>query len=97
MKNWKKAVVFGSLAAGVYFLVTGRRPVGVAAATVGLAVLAGEYPERFEQVWSQAPEYIYRGTQIFQGLSRMAERFAEQAAEHGLSEAARETGSEYLT
>ncbi len=97
MKNWKKAVIFGSLGVGAYLVITGKRPAGIAAATIGLAVLAAEYPERFERVWSQAPEYVYRGTQIFQGLSRIAERFAEEASRRGIGEAAREVGSEYLT
>ncbi len=97
MTNWKKALIFGSLGVGAYLLITGKRPVGVATATVGLAVLAAEYPERFEQVWSQAPEYLYRGTQIFSGLSRIVERFAEEASRRGIAEAAREVGSEYLT
>ncbi len=97
MTNWKKALTFGSLGVGVYLLVTGKRPVGLAATTVGLAMLATEYPERFEQIWSQAPEYLYRGTQIFSSLSRIVERFAEEASRRGIGEAAREVGSEYLT
>ncbi len=97
MTNWKRAVVFGSLGVGALFLITGRRPAGIAAATVGLAVLATEYPEKFEQVWQQAPEYLYRGTQIFTGLSRIVERFAEEAQHRGVAGAAQEMGSEYLT
>ncbi len=97
MQNWKRALVFGSLGLGAYLLITGRRPAGVAAATVGLAVLAAEYPDKFERVWEQAPEYLYRGTQIFSGLSRIAERFAEEASRRGVAAAAHEVGSEYLT
>ena len=95
MPNWRKAVVIGSFTAGALLLIKGHRPAGVAAATVGLAILAAEYPDKFEQVWENAPDYIYRGTQIFQTLSRIAERFAENASQHGLAEAMRQTSSEY--
>jgi len=83
MRRWKKALVIGSLTAGALAIIKGHRPAGVALATVGLAVLAAEYPEKFEAVWEQGPEYIYRGTQIFHGLTKMAERFAEEASRRG--------------
>ena len=90
MSKWKQAVVIGSLSAGALMLIKGKRPAGVAMATVGLVLLAGEYPEKFETVWENAPEYIARGTQIFQTLSRLAERFAEEAGERGVGGALRE-------
>lgn len=68
---------------------------GVAAATVGLVALAVEYPEKFEDIWEQAPDYIYRGTQIFATLSRVAERFAENANERGLGEAVSRMSREF--
>ena len=95
MPNWKKALVIGSLSAGALMLIKGRRPAGLICASVGLAVLAAEYPERFETVWENAPEYVARGTQIFSTLSRLAERFAEEAERRGLTGALREMGSEY--
>ncbi len=95
MKNWKKAVVFGSLAAGALLVATGKRPAGIAAATVGLAILASEYPERFETIWEHGPEYVSRGIQIFQTLSQIAERFAQQAQQRGLEGAWREMRHEY--
>ncbi len=94
MTSWKKVLVFGSLGAGALLLFTGRRPAGVAAATVGLAVLAAEYPEKFEGVWEHAPEYVTRGVQIFQTLTQIAERFAEQAAQRSAA-AYNEISSEY--
>jgi hypothetical protein len=94
MTTWKRALVFGSLGAGALLFFTGRRPAGIAAATVGLAVLAAEYPDKFETVWENAPDYVTRGVQIFQTLSQIAERFAEQAAERG-AETYREIRSEY--
>ena len=95
MATWRKALVIGSLTAGALMLINGHRPAGIVLATVGLAVLATEYPEKFETIWEQAPEYVYRGTQIFSTLSRIAERFADQVSERGLREAIHEAGPEY--
>jgi hypothetical protein len=83
MQNWKKALVFGSLGAGAVLFITGRRSLGAAFAAGGLAVLASEYPERFEAIWENAPEYLQRGTQIFATLQKIGERFAEAAEERG--------------
>ncbi|MGZ4817174.1 MAG: hypothetical protein ACXVZJ_01040 [Terriglobales bacterium] len=95
MPNWRKALVIGSLSAGALMFIKGHRPAGVALATVGLAVLAAEYPEKFESVWENAPDYIYRGTQIFSTLSRIAERFADEAGRRGAIEAFRDISAEY--
>ncbi|MGZ4811285.1 MAG: hypothetical protein ACXVZR_07145 [Terriglobales bacterium] len=95
MPNWRKALVIGSLSAGALMFIKGHRPAGVALATVGLAVLAAEYPEKFESVWENAPDYIYRGTQIFSTLSRIAERFADEASRRGAIEAFRDISAEY--
>ena len=93
--SWRKALVIGSLSAGALMFIKGRRPAGIVLATVGLAVLAADYPDKFESAWEQAPEFIYRGTQIFTALSRVAERFADQASRHGALEAFRQISSEY--
>ena len=95
MQNWKKAVVAGSVAAGVIMILKGKRSLGAAATTAGLVLLASEYPEQFEQVWENAPEYISRGSKIFQTVQRFAERYANQAA-HGMGDALRAVGDEYL-
>jgi len=79
MQNWKKAVVFGTLGAGAVLFATGKRPVGIALAAGGLALLASEYPERFEAVWENAPDYVNKASQIFAVISKLSERFAEQA------------------
>src|SRR3954454_10807670 len=95
MVNWKKAVVIGSLTAGALLLIKGKRPAGAALATVGLVVLATEYPDHFEHVWDNAPEYISRGAQIFSTVQKVAERFADQVQQGGVAGALREIGSEY--
>jgi len=96
VQNWKKAVVAGSVAAGALLLIKGRRSAGAAVTTAGLVLLASEYPEQFENFWANAPDYITRGSQIFSTVQRIAERFADEAARHGIPQALREVGSEYI-
>ena len=79
MQQWKKAVVCSALGAGTVLFFSGRRNLGLASVAGGLAVLASEYPERFEAVWESAPEYISRAAGIFATLSRLSEHYAEKA------------------
>ena len=79
MQAWKKAVVFGSIGAGAALFIIGRRPLGTALTAAGLAVLASEYPEKFEAVWENAPDYLSKGMQIFATLQKLGEGFAEEA------------------
>jgi hypothetical protein len=79
MQNWKKAVIFGTVATGAVLALSGRRTLGIASVAGGLAMLASEYPEKFEAVWENAPEYVDRASQIFAALTRMSEKFAEDA------------------
>jgi S-formylglutathione hydrolase FrmB len=74
--NWKRALIFGSIGAGALLYFNGRRPVGMIMAGVGVATLALEYPDKFEQLWERAPEYLSRGNQIVDAVSRMVDRYA---------------------
>ena len=78
MQNWKKAVVFGSIGAGAMLILSGRRSVGMAVAAGGLAVLASEYPEKFEGIWENAPDYLHKGMEIFATLQKVGAEFAEE-------------------
>ena len=78
MKNWKQALIFGSLGASAFLLVTGRKPMAGVLAGVGLAALASEYPEHMQRFWERAPEYVNRGNQVLS----MASAFLERLAEH---------------
>jgi hypothetical protein len=77
--DWKRIVMFGAFGAAAYFLLSGKRAAGMASAGVGLAALASENPERFEQIWNQAPEYLDRGHRIVNGISSLVERISEHA------------------
>ena len=79
MQNWKKVVVFGSIGAGALLILTGRRPLGMALTAGGLAVLASEYPEKFEGLIEDAPDYLHKGMDIFASLKKVGEGFAEEA------------------
>ena len=94
MQNWKKAVVFGSIGAGAVLIIIGRRPAGMAFAAAGLAVLASEYPEKFESVFDSAPEYLQKGMRIFSTLQKLTEGLAEEAERRSVS-AWREVRSQY--
>jgi hypothetical protein len=96
MVNWKKAVVIGSVTAGALLMIKGQRGAGAAVATAGLLVLAAEYPEQFENLIDNAPDYIQRGSQIFSTVQKLAERFADEATRHGIPGAIREVGSQYV-
>jgi len=94
MQSWKKAVIFGSIGAGAMLIVTGRRPLGMAFAAGGLALLASEYPEKFEAVWESGPDYLQKGMQIFATLQKLGEGFAEEAERRSVN-AWREVRSQY--
>lgn len=80
MKNWKRALIFGSLGASAFLLVTGRKPAAGVLAGVGLAALATEYPEHMQRLWERAPEYVARGNQVLS----LAATFLERLAEHNV-------------
>ncbi|MGA3211545.1 MAG: hypothetical protein ABSD20_09565 [Terriglobales bacterium] len=56
-RNWKRVLALSSLGAGAVLLLAGKRPAALIAASVGLAVVASEYPETFEKIWKHAPDY----------------------------------------
>ena len=96
MQNWKKAVIAGSVGVGALLLIKGKKSLGAAATTAGLVLLASEYPEEFEHIWANAPDYISRGSKIFTTVQRLAERFADEASRNGMAGAMRAVGNEYM-
>ncbi|HVZ62020.1 MAG TPA: hypothetical protein VG892_14645 [Terriglobales bacterium] len=83
MTNWKKAIVIGSFTAGALLAIKGKRPAAMAVSTVGLMVLAAEYPEKFDAVLEHAPDYVNRGVEIFTTLTELAERYAAEGSRRG--------------
>ena len=83
MENWKRAVVAGSVGTSAILFLKGRRPAGVLMAGVGLAVLASEYPEEFEQIREELPNYVDRGTEFLGLVSRVGARLAKVAESRG--------------
>jgi len=85
MQNWKKVLVFGSIGAGAMLILSGRRPVGMALAAGGLAVLASEYPEKFEGILENAPDYLNKGMELFSTLQKVGQGFAKDAEQRGVN------------
>jgi hypothetical protein len=77
MNDWKRVLMFGAFGAATYLMISGKRGAAFAAAGVGLAALAAEHPERFEEFWNQAPDYLERGHRIVNGIQTLLDRIAE--------------------
>jgi hypothetical protein len=79
MDSWKKAAVLGSIGAGALLFMKKRYAGGVLATGVGLAVLASEYPQKFEQVRKMLPDYFDRGLQVMDMAAKAGKRITEAA------------------
>lgn len=83
MPNWKQALLAGSAGAAVIMFLKGKPAAGVILAGIGLATLASEYPEKFEEFREKLPEYVERGTDYLEAVSRLGERLAQAAERRG--------------
>ena len=79
MDGWKKAVVAGSVGAATVLFLKRKYPAGVLATGGGLAVLASEFPEKFEGVRRSLPEYFGRAMQVMEMAARAGKRITEAA------------------
>ena len=79
MDAWKKAVVAGSIGAAAILFLQKRYPAGVLATGIGLAMLAAEYPDKFERVRRSLPDYFDRGMRVME----MAGRAGQRISDHG--------------
>jgi hypothetical protein len=79
MDSWKKAAVLGSMGAAVMLFLKKRYAPGVLAAGAGLAVLASEYPEKFEQVRQALPDYFDRSVQVMEMAAKAGRRITQAA------------------
>jgi len=88
MENWKRAVIAGSVATAAVLALRGRRPAAVLVGSVGLAVLASEYPDHFVRIREELPSYVRQGTKFLDlamkiggKIEELAEKRAAQAFE----------------
>ena len=79
MDVWKKAVVLGAIGSATILFMKKRYPAGVLATGVGLAVLAAEYPEKFERVRRALPEYFEHGMRVLDMAGQAGKRITDAA------------------
>ncbi len=84
MDSWKKAVMAASVAAATILFLKKRYAGGVLAGGVALAVLAVEYPEKFEQVRESLPGYFDRGMQVMEMAAKAGKRITEAAGQSAM-------------
>jgi len=81
MDGWKKAVVAGAIGAATVLFLKKKYPAGVLATGVGLAVLASEYPDKFESVRKALPDYFDRGMRVMEMAARAGKRITDVAGQ----------------
>ena len=79
MESWKKAAVLASIGAAAILFMKKRYPAGVLATGAGLALLASEYPEKFEKVRRSLPDYFDRGMQVMEMAAKAGQRITDAA------------------
>ncbi len=86
MDSWKKAAIAGSFTVATVLFMKKRVPAGVLATGVGLAVLAAEYPEKFEKIRKSLPDYFDRGMRVMEMAGRAGMRITDAAGRAGVWE-----------
>ena len=79
MESWKKALVAGSVGAATVLFLRKKYPAGVLVTGMGLAVLASEFPEKFEMVRRSLPDYFDRGMRVMEMAAQAGRRITEVA------------------
>ena len=79
MDSWKKAVIAGAVGAATILFLKKRISAGVLASGVALAVVAAEYPEKFDQVRRSMPDYFDRGMRVMEMAARAGQRITDAA------------------
>jgi hypothetical protein len=85
MQSWKRVAIFGAIGAGAALFLAGRRPLGVALTAGGLALLASEYPEKFEGLLEDAPDYLNKGVELLGTLKKVGKSVLEGAERRSTS------------
>lgn len=76
MDGFKKALVLGAIGGAAILFLKRKYPAGVLATGLGLAVLASEYPEQFEEVRMALPGYFEQGMQVMEMASNAGRRLS---------------------
>jgi K+/H+ antiporter YhaU regulatory subunit KhtT len=85
MESWKKAAVLASIsAAGVLFMKQ-RHTAGVLATGVGLALLASEYPEKFEKIRRSLPDYFERSMKVMEIAGKAGKHITDASPRNAMS------------
>jgi len=79
MDNWKRAAIAGSVGGALILLMKGKRPAAVLVGGVGLAVLASEYPEKFEKIREELPSYVRQGTKFLDLAMKIGNKITDLA------------------
>lgn len=79
MENWKRAVIAGTAGTAAMLALKGRRPAAVLVGSVGLAVLASEYPEQFRRIREELPSYVRQGTRFLDLAMKIGGKIEELA------------------
>jgi hypothetical protein len=85
MENWKVALIGGSAGVGTILFLKRKWTAGIILAGVGVAALASEYPDKFEEVRRRMPDFIERGNNFLEVASRVGDRLAEAAGDRSQS------------
>jgi hypothetical protein len=91
MENWKRAVIAGSVGTAALLALKRRRPAAVLVGSVGLAVLASEYPEQFVRIREELPSYVRQGTRFLELAMKLGQKI-EELAEKRAAQAFEELG-----
>ena len=79
MENWKRAAIAGTAATAAMLALRGRRPAAVLVGSLGLAVLASEYPDQFVRIREELPSYVRQGTKFLDLAIRLGGKIEELA------------------
>ncbi len=79
MENWKRAVIAGTAATAAMLALRGRRPAAVLVGSLGLAVLASEYPDQFVRIREELPSYVRQGTRFLDLAIKIGGKIGELA------------------
>ncbi len=77
MENWKRAVIAGSAGGAALLLLKGRRSAAVLTGSVGLAVLASEYPRELERIREELPSYVRQATRFLDLAIKVGSKIEE--------------------